>query len=34
LVRTGTQNSWYPPIPAGMVNSSVTVVDSPGLRVV
>ena len=34
LVLTGTQNSWYPPIPACIMNSSVSVVEPPGLMVV
>jgi len=34
LVLTGTQNSWYPPIPACIMNSSVSVVELPGLMVV
>ena len=34
LVLTGTQNSWYPPIPACIVNPSVRVVEPPGLMVV
>lgn len=34
LVRSGTRNSWAPPIPACIVNSSHNAVELPGLMVV
>ena len=34
LVRSGTRNSWAPPMPACIVNASDNVVEPPGLMVV
>ena len=34
FVRSGTKNSWAPPIPACIVNPSESVVELPGLMVI